>query len=104
MPMSIPFPTAPLDDLWGTAVVGAHPVPFPVARTIGRATRNTHLHLLDGDGASLCEGFTEEELERLPLAWAEVVEVARCRACDVIGCPPMTTGGPGRRVPGPEHR
>jgi hypothetical protein len=82
---SIPFPTAPTDP-WGTAVVGSRPAPFPVARTIGGGTRDGHLHLVDGDGASLCEAFTQDELEWLPLVWAEVVEVARCRACAVIGC------------------
>jgi hypothetical protein len=81
---SIPFPTAPT-DLCGTAVVGS-PAPFPVARTMRGGTRDGHLHLVDGDGASLCEAFTQQELERLPLVWAEVVEVARCRACEALGC------------------
>src|SRR5215203_5751783 len=65
MPISIPFPTVPI-DLWGTAV-GTRPALFPVARTIGGATRDSHLHLVDGDGASLCERFTQQELECLPL-------------------------------------
>jgi hypothetical protein len=76
---SIPFSTAPT-DLWGTA-----PSLFPVARTIGGGTRDGHLHLVDGDGASLCETFTQQELEWLPLVWAEVLEVARCRACEALG-------------------
>jgi len=78
------FSTAPT-DLWGTAVVGSHPALFPVARTIGGWTRDDHLHLVDGDGASLCEAFTQQELEWLPLVWAEVLEVARCRACEALG-------------------
>jgi hypothetical protein len=84
MPSSIPFSTAPTDR-WGTAVVGSRPVLFPVARTIGGGTRGGHLHLVDGDGASLCEAFTQQELERLPLVWAEVLEVARCRVCGALG-------------------
>jgi len=81
---SIPFPTVPT-DLWGTAVVGSRPALFPVARTIGGGTRDGHLHLVDGDGASLCEAFTQQELEWLPLVWAEVDEVARCPACEALG-------------------
>jgi hypothetical protein len=81
---SIPFPTAPT-DLWGTAVVGSRPALFPVARTIGEGTRDGHFHLVDGDGASLCEAFTQQELEWLPLVWAEDLGVARCRACEALG-------------------
>src|SRR3954453_15859808 len=53
--------------------------PFPVARSIDGATRDGDLHLVDGDGASLCEAFVQQQLERLPLAWAEVDAVALCR-------------------------
>jgi hypothetical protein len=81
---SSPFPTAPT-DLWGIAVVGSRHALFPVARTIGGGTRDGHLHLVDGDGASLCEAFTQQELERLPLVWAEVLEAARCLACEALG-------------------
>jgi hypothetical protein len=81
---SIPSPTAPT-DLWGTAWVGSRRALFPVARTIGGGTRDGHLHLVDGDGASLCEAFTQQELECVPLVWAEVLEVARCRACKALG-------------------
>jgi hypothetical protein len=89
---SLSFPTAPI-DLWGTAVVGSRPALFPVARTIGGAIWDGHLHLVDGDGASLCEGFTPQELEWLPLVWAEIVEVDRCRACEALGCSSVTTDG-----------
>lgn len=84
---SIPFPSAPTDR-WGTAAVGSCPAPFPVARPISAGTRDGHLHLVDGDGASLCEAFTQQELEWLPLVWAEVVETARCPACEALGFSP----------------
>jgi hypothetical protein len=68
-----------------TAGVGSRSTPFPVARSIDGGTRDGDLHLVDGDGASLCEAFTQQHLERLPLAWAEVAAVARCRACEMLG-------------------
>lgn len=84
MPSSTPFLTAPIDQ----RVTGGgrfRPAPFPVARTIGGRTRDAHLHLVDGDGASLCEAFTQQQLERLHLAWCDVITVARCRACSMLG-------------------
>jgi hypothetical protein len=77
-------PTAPIDQRV-TAGVGSRPTPFPVARTMGGGIRDALLHLVDGDGASLCEACTQQEIERLPVAWAEVAAVARCRACEVLG-------------------
>jgi hypothetical protein len=70
------------------ATVDPRPTPFPVARTIGEGTRDGRLHLVDGDGASLCEAFTQQQLQRLHLAWYDVVTVARCRACEVLGSSP----------------
>jgi hypothetical protein len=67
------------------AKVGWCSAPFPVARSIDGATRGDDLHLVDGDGASLCEAFTQQQLERLPLAWSEIVPLTRCRICDVLG-------------------
>jgi hypothetical protein len=84
MPSSTIFPTV-LIDQWVTAGVGSCATPFPVARSIDRATRDGYLHLVDGDGASLCEAFTQQQLERLPLAWAEVIALTRCRVCEVLG-------------------
>jgi hypothetical protein len=78
------FPTVLIDQR-GTVGVGSRSTPFPVARSIDGGTRDGDLHLVDGDGASLCEAYTQQQLERLPLAWAEVVAVARCRACEVLG-------------------
>jgi hypothetical protein len=68
-----------------TAAVGCRSIPFPVARSIDGGTRDAGLHLVDGDGASLCEAFTHQQLQRLPLAWSEIVAVARCRVCEVLG-------------------
>jgi hypothetical protein len=68
-----------------TAGVGSRSSPFPVARSIDEATRDGDLHLVDGDGASLCEAFTQQQLRRLPQTWAEAVDVARCRVCDLLG-------------------
>jgi hypothetical protein len=66
-------------------LVGLADVSLPsVARSIDGGTRDGDLHLVDGDGASLCEAFTQQQLQRLPLAWAEVVAVARCRVCEVL--------------------
>jgi len=78
------FPTLLIEHR-GTVEGGARATPFPVARSIEGEHRDRDLHLVDGDGASLCEAFTQQQLERLPLAWAEVVAVARCRACQVLG-------------------
>jgi len=77
--------TVPIDKRV-TVAVGSCSTPFPVARSIDWGTRDGDLHLVDGDGASLCEAFTQQQLERLPLAWAQVVAVARCRVCEVLGC------------------
>jgi hypothetical protein len=77
------FPTVPIDQGVPAGVDSRH-TPFPVAR----GTRGGALHLVDGDGASLCEAFTEQQLERLPLTWAEVIAIARCRVCDMLGSPP----------------
>jgi hypothetical protein len=76
-------PTVPIDP-WVTAGSDSRSTPFPVARSIDGGTRDGDLHLVDGDGASLCEAFTQQQLQRLPLAWAEVVAVARCRVCEVL--------------------
>ena len=76
--------TVPIDQRV-TAGVGSRCSPFPVARSTFAGTRDGHLHLVDGDGASLCEAFTQQQLERLLLAWAVVNPVARCRVCDVLG-------------------
>jgi hypothetical protein len=80
-------PTVPIDQRV-TAGGDSRSIPFPVARSIGGGTRDGDLHLVDGDGASLCEAFTEQQLERLPLTWAEVIAIARCRVCDMLGSPP----------------
>jgi hypothetical protein len=76
--------TVPIDQRV-TAGVGSRCSPFPVARSTFAGTRDGHLHLVDGDGASLCGAFTQQQLERLLLAWAVVTPVARCRVCDVLG-------------------
>ena len=81
---STPLPTAPIYRRV-TGEIGSRPTPFPVARTIGGGIRDAHLHLVDGDGASLCEAFTEQQLGRLHVAWYDVVTPARCRACEVLG-------------------
>jgi hypothetical protein len=80
-------PTAVIDSRV-TARVRSRSSPFPVARSIDGGTRDRSLHLVDGDGASMCEAFTQQQLERLPLAWAEVIAVARCRVCEVLGSSP----------------
>jgi hypothetical protein len=90
MPSSTIVPTAVI-DVRVTARVGWPSSPFPVARSITRGTRDRVLHLVDGDGASMCEAFTQQQLERLPLAWAEVIAVARCPVCDVLGSFSPTT-------------
>jgi hypothetical protein len=77
-------PTVPIDQRV-TADCGSRCTPFPVARSIDAGTRGGDFHLVDGDGASLCEAFTRRRLQRLPLAWAEVLAVARCRVCEVLG-------------------
>jgi len=79
------FPITPVDR-WFAAGVRSRRTPFPVARRMGRQARGGDVHLVDGDGASLCEAVTQQQLERLPLAWADVVPVARCRGCEVLGC------------------
>jgi len=82
------FPTV-LTDQRAVAGVGSRFSPFPVARSIDGGTRDGDLHLVDGDGASLCEACTKQQLERLPLAWADAV--TRCRACDVLGSSSVRT-------------
>jgi hypothetical protein len=84
MPFSVPFPTGILDQRI-TAGDWCRPNPFPVARTIGGVIDARHVHLVDGDGASLCEGFARHQLERLELPWQDVVTGARCRVCEVLG-------------------
>ncbi len=84
MPSSTLVPTAVI-DVRVTARVDCPSSPFPVARSLDRGTRDRFLHLVDGDGASMCEAFTQQQLERLPLTWAEVIAVARCRVCEVLG-------------------
>jgi hypothetical protein len=76
--------TVPIDQRV-TAGVGSHCSPFPVARSTDGGTRDGHLHLVDGDGASWCGAVTQQQLERLLLAWALVAPVARCPVCDVLG-------------------
>jgi hypothetical protein len=88
-------PTAVIDSRV-TAGVGSRSSPFPVARSIHGGTPDRCLHLVDGDGASMCEAFPQQQLERLPLAWAEVIAVARCPVCEVLGsssAPTVNTGG-----------
>jgi hypothetical protein len=77
--------TTVLIDQRVTAGADSRSVPFPVARSIDEGTRDGGLHLVDGDGASLCEAFTPQQLERLPLPWVEVIAVARCRVCKLLG-------------------
>jgi hypothetical protein len=84
MRSSTTVPTTVIDSRV-TAGVGSRSSPFPVARSIDRSTRDRCLHLVDGDGASMCEAFTQQQLERLPLTWAEVIAVARCPVCEVLG-------------------
>ncbi|CCH87908.1 protein of unknown function [Modestobacter italicus] len=86
MPSPTIVPTAVIDSRV-PAGVGSRAAPFPVARSIGRRTGDRRFHLVDGDGASLCEAFTQQQLERLALSWAEVMAVARCRACEMLGSP-----------------
>jgi hypothetical protein len=78
------IPTAVIDSRVA-AGVGSRSSPFPVARSIDGGTRDRCLHLVDGDGASMCEAFAQQQLERLPLTWTEVIAVARCRVCEVLG-------------------
>jgi hypothetical protein len=78
------IPTAVIDPRV-TARSGSRSSPFPVARSIDGGTWDRSLHLVDGDGASMCEAFTQQQLERLPLAWAEVIALTRCRVCEVLG-------------------
>lgn len=80
------FPTVLIDQR-ALAQVGSGTTPLPVARSIGVRTGQGDLHLVDGDGASLCEAFTQQQLERLSLAWAEVVAGARCPVCAFLGSP-----------------
>jgi|tagenome__1003787_1003787.scaffolds.fasta_scaffold20047243_1 hypothetical protein len=86
MPISSLSRTVPADQ-GVTAGAGTHDIPLPVARSIYAATRDGGLHLVDGDGASLCEKFTQQQLEQLPLAWTDVVATARCPVCEVLGSP-----------------
>jgi hypothetical protein len=74
-------------DQWVTAAAGTHALPLPVARSVYAGTRDGSLHLVDGDDASLCERFTQQELVQLPLAWTDVVATARCPVCEVLGSP-----------------
>ena len=83
MPSAIPFPAVPRQRTVG--VIGFRPMCFPVARTIGEEPGDGYLHLVDGDGASLCEKFTEQQLGWLHVSWCDVVVPARCRACAVLG-------------------
>jgi hypothetical protein len=76
--------TAPIDQQVA-ARVSSCTLPFPVARTRGAGVRDAHLHLVDGDGASLCEAFTQQQLDWLPLDWPDVGTGARCPACQMIG-------------------
>jgi hypothetical protein len=78
--------TVPTDQRF-TAVAGTHAIPLPVARWIDSGSRDGDLHLVDGDGASLCEEFTQQQLEQLPLAWTDVIATARCPVCEVLGSP-----------------
>jgi hypothetical protein len=78
--------TVPADP-WVTAGAGTHSAPLPVARSIATGIRDGSLHLVDGDGASLCDRFTQQQLEQLPLAWTDVVATARCPVCEVLGSP-----------------
>jgi len=80
--------TVPIDQRV-TAGVGSRCSPFPVARSSDGGTRDGHLHLVDGDGASLCETFTREQLQRLPLTWDDAI--ARCRTCELLGTSPRRT-------------
>jgi hypothetical protein len=82
LPLTVPI------DRRVTAGGDSRSTPFPVARSIDGGTRDGDRHLVDGDGASLCEAFTQQQLERLPLVWAQVVAVARCRVCEVLGSSP----------------
>jgi len=84
MPSSPISFTVPIDKRV-TVAVGSCSTPFPVARSIDWGTRDGDLHLVDGDGASLCEAYTQQQLEQLPLAWAEAVAFKRCRVCEVLG-------------------
>ena len=97
MASSTIFPIKAIDQ-WVAEEVGSRPspspfpFPFPVARRIGGLAPDGHVHLVDGDGASLCEAVTQDQLERLPVAWADVVAGARCRGCEVLVRPSVPDG------------
>ncbi|MGY1709839.1 hypothetical protein ACI8AC_10050 [Geodermatophilus sp. SYSU D00758] len=74
-----------LVDRQATGTADPLPTPFPVARTTGEGSPDRRLHLVDGDGASLCELFAQQQLERLPMPWCDVVTGARCRTCELLG-------------------
>ncbi|MGY1671677.1 hypothetical protein [Geodermatophilus sp. SYSU D00710] len=82
--------TVPVDRQVADAV-RPHPTPFPVARTIGDETPDRRLHLLDGDGASLCEAFPPQQLERMRRPWEDVDAAARCHPCELLGSPSAGT-------------
>ncbi|MGY1609985.1 hypothetical protein [Geodermatophilus sp. SYSU D00700] len=82
--------TVPVDRQVADAV-GPHPTPFPVARTIGEETPARSLHLLDGDGASLCEAVPPQQLERMRRPWEDVDADARCRPCELLGSSTFVT-------------
>jgi len=80
---SVRSPTASIDQTV-TARAWSHSYVFPVARTIGGSARDSHVHLVDGDGASLCEAVEKQHLEPLHIAWRDVATAARCRVCDAL--------------------
>ncbi|RFU19200.1 hypothetical protein [Geodermatophilus marinus] len=76
------FPTV-LVDPRAPAAARPRPTPLPVARVNAEGAAG-RLHLVDGDGASLCELIPARQLERLPLPWCDVVTTARCRVCAAL--------------------
>jgi hypothetical protein len=58
--------------------------PFPVGAVMDGADRDRHLHLVDGDGASLCEQLPPGRLVLIDLYWSDVRGELRCRLCDLL--------------------
>ena len=86
------FPAMPIGQRITAGAGSRLSTPFPVARRIGGQALDGSVHLVDGDGASLCEAVTQDQLERLPVAWADVVAVGRCRGCEALGCSSVPNG------------
>jgi hypothetical protein len=72
----VPMPTTHVNALSQGAVLFHHPVGRP------KAPSENCLHVMDGDGASLCERVAAEDLIQVyELRWRDVPLSLRCPAC-----------------------